>query len=99
MHERDEIYINGTWKKANGEGSIGILNPATEEPIGSVPVGNVEDVEAAIEAARSSFPDWSETTIEERADFLNQISEGIRAREEELAQLITAEVGTPIGYS
>ena len=99
MHERDEIYINGTWKKANGAGSIGILNPATEEPIGSVPVGNVEDVGAAIEAARSSFPDWSETTIEERADFLDQISEGIRAREEELAQLITAEVGTPIGYS
>jgi len=99
VHDREMIYINGSWTKANGEGSIEIFNPATEGRIGSVPVGNEEDVGAAVDSARAAFPSWSNTPASERAEFLNLISEGIRSREEELAQLITAEVGTPIGYS
>ncbi|GIS29612.1 MAG: hypothetical protein Ct9H90mP1_3400 [Methanobacteriota archaeon] len=49
--------------------------------------------------ARSAFTDWSTTEVSERVDFLNRISGLIKDRSEELAEIITAEVGTPIEYS
>ena len=99
MHERDCIYIDGRWVPARGSGVIEVVNPATEEGIGSVPVGDVSDVNDAVDAARSAFPSWSESSIEERQGYLNAISAAIAERGEEIAELITSEVGTPINYS
>ena len=99
MMRRDSLYINGKWVQATGEGSIEVVNPATEEIIGSVPVGSQSDVDAAVTAARKAFPAWSATSIEDRIAVLNQLSLAIKENTEELAQVITAEVGTPIGYS
>ena len=96
---RDSLYINGEWVQATGEGTIEVVNPATEEIIGSVPVGSQADVDAAVTAARAAFPAWSATSIEDRITVLNQLSAAIKENTEELAQTITAEVGTPIGYS
>ena len=45
---RDSLYINGEWVQATGEGTIEVVNPATEEIIGSVPVGSQADVDAAV---------------------------------------------------
>ena len=96
---RDSLYINGEWVQATGEGTIEVVNPATEEIIGSVPVGSQADVDAAVTAARAAFPAWSATSIDDRIAVLNQLSAAIKENTEELAQTITAEVGTPIGYS
>ena len=76
-----------------------MINPATEEVFGKVPIGTVEDVDSAVFAAKKAFPEWSNTTIEERSEILNDISSAIKERGEELARLITSEVGTPIDYS
>ena len=99
MHDREQLYIGGSWVQPNGNGSIEVVNPSTEERIGSVPVGDASDVDTAVAAAQKAFPDWSQASIEERAGLLNQLSAAIKERGEELAQLITAEVGTPIEYS
>ena len=99
MHDRGHLYIGGSWVQPEGDGAIDVFNPATEERIGSVPVGSEADVNAAVEAARAAFGDWSGTPAEERADFLNRLSGAIKDRSEELSQLITSEVGTPIEYS
>ena len=99
MMRRDSLYINGEWVQANGDGVIEVVNPATEETIGSVPVGSQSDVDAAVIAARDAFPSWSSSSIEERMEILNKLSAAIKDNTEELAQAITAEVGTPIGYS
>ncbi|MEE2811697.1 MAG: aldehyde dehydrogenase family protein [Candidatus Thermoplasmatota archaeon] len=99
MMRRDNLYINGEWVTASGDGVIEVVNPATEEVIGSVPVGSQADVDAAVKAAQSAFPTWSATSIEERMAVLNELSAAIKENTEELAQIITAEVGTPIGYS
>ncbi|MCH2637947.1 MAG: aldehyde dehydrogenase family protein [Candidatus Thermoplasmatota archaeon] len=99
MMRRDSLYINGEWVGATGEGVIEVVNPATEEVIGSVPVGSQADVDAAVMAARAAFPAWSATSSEERIAALNALSAAIKENTEELAQTITAEVGTPIGYS
>ena len=99
MMRRDSLYINGEWVEANGDGVIEVVNPATEETIGSVPVGSQSDVDAAVTAARDAFTSWSMSSIEERIEVLNKLSAAIKDNTEELAQTITAEVGTPIGYS
>jgi acyl-CoA reductase-like NAD-dependent aldehyde dehydrogenase len=99
MMRRDTLYINGEWVTASGDGVIEVVNPATEEVIGSVPVGSQADVDAAVKAAQSAFPAWSATSSEERISVLNELSAAIKDNTEELAQIITAEVGTPIGYS
>jgi len=99
MHERQQLYIDGTWVEPNGEGTIDVVNPATEEVVGSVPVGNESDANAAVGAARNAFSSWSTTPPEERVNYLNLLSNAIKEREEEIAELITSEVGTPIEYS
>jgi aldehyde dehydrogenase (NAD+) len=78
---------------------IDVVNPATEEVIGSVPAGTVADVDAAVSAASSAFPAWSSTPVAERAAIVRRISEGVAARREELAATITAEMGSPITFS
>ena len=99
MHDRKKLYIDGKWVETLGVGSITVINPATEEVFGKVPIGTVEDVDSAVFAAKKAFPEWSNTTIEERSEILNDISSAIKERGEELARLITSEVGTPIDYS
>jgi len=99
MIARDAIYVNGKWVPASGDGRIEVVNPATEQTIGSVHVGTKEDVNAAISAARSAFSSWSKSSISDRQGYLYAISSAIADRGEEIAQLITSEVGTPINYS
>ena len=99
MHAREQLYIDGKWIDSLGKGSIDVINPATEEIIGRVPVGSTKDVDKAVVAAKSAFDSWSKSSVEERIELLNALSNAFKERGEELAQTITSEVGTPIGYS
>ena len=99
MHTRDRLYIDGKWVQPIGTGSIGVINPATEEIIGKIPVGSKKDIDNAASAARIAFDSWSKSSIKTRIDILNALSNALKERGEEIAQTITAEVGTPIGYS
>ena len=99
MHTRDQLYIDGKWIQPIGTGSIDVINPATEEIIGKIPVGSKKDIDVAASAARIAFDSWSKSTIETRINILNALSNALKERGEDIAQTITAEVGTPIGYS
>jgi acyl-CoA reductase-like NAD-dependent aldehyde dehydrogenase len=99
MHVRDQLYIDGKWVDSLGKGCIDVINPATEEIIGKVPVGSTKDVDNAVAAAKLAFESWSKSSVGERIELLNALSSAFKERGEELAQTITAEVGTPIGYS
>ena len=99
MHAREQLYIDGKWRDSLGKGSIDVINPATEEIIGRVPVGSTKDVDKAVAAAKNAFDSWSKSSIDERIELLNGLSNAFKERGEELAQTITSEVGTPIGYS
>jgi betaine-aldehyde dehydrogenase len=99
MHTRDQLYIDGKWIQPIGTGSIDVINPATEEIIGKIPVGSKKDIDIAASAARIAFDSWSKSSIETRINILNALSNALKERGEDIAQTITAEVGTPIGYS
>ena len=93
---RDKLYIRGEWVSPAGAGKIEVVNPTTEEPLGSVPEGSAQDVERAVEAAREAFPSCSQTPVQRRAESLQAIADGIGERMDEIAALIAHEVGMPV---
>jgi acyl-CoA reductase-like NAD-dependent aldehyde dehydrogenase len=99
VNVRDKIYIGGRWVQSAGRGVLEVINSTTEQVMGSVPEGTVEDVDNAVAAARSAFESWSQTSVQERADWMQRISEGLGARMDEIAELIAQEVGMPIKLS
>ena len=99
MYSRDKIYINGKWKTPAGRDNIVVVNPATEEVLATIPEGSDEDAAAAVHAARAAFDGWARTDVKERAAFLARIHQGLTARADELARVITAEVGMPLKLS
>ena len=97
--KREALYIDGQWiKPATGE-VIEVDEAATEEIIGSVPAGDAADAERAILAARRAFDQWSLTPIDERANVVQALADGLRARETELAKIMAQEVGSPIAIA
>jgi aldehyde dehydrogenase (NAD+) len=93
---RDKLYIGGDWVPSTGSESIAVVDSTTEEVIGSVPEGTIEDIDRAVAAAREAFPGWSATPVEERAALLTAVSAALGERMESLADLITHEVGMPL---
>jgi len=99
MDVRDKIFIGGEWVPSKGSGTIEVINSATEEVMGTIPDGSPEDVDLAARAAADAFYGWSTTAVEERAKTLSRISEAIAARTDDIAALITREVGMPLTLS
>jgi acyl-CoA reductase-like NAD-dependent aldehyde dehydrogenase len=99
MDERDRLYINGEWLAAEGKGFIEVVNPATDQAIGRIPAGTAGDVAAAVAAARAALAQWSATSPAERAAYLAKLHQGLAARAEELATVISSEVGMPLKLS
>jgi acyl-CoA reductase-like NAD-dependent aldehyde dehydrogenase len=91
----DKIYIDGAWVPSEGSGSIDVFDSTNGEVIAQIPSGNAADVDRAVEAARAAFESWSQTTPEERAKALTRIGEGLTARMDEIATVITREAGMP----
>jgi aldehyde dehydrogenase (NAD+) len=92
-------FIGNRWVATGNEQTIEVENPTTEEVIGAIVAGTTADVDDAVEAAAEAFPSWSVTSPSERASVLRRISAGLTARADELAALITAEVGSPLSFS
>jgi len=93
MIVRDKLYIDGAWVPSSGAGTIDVINSTTEEVMGTIPEGTVDDVDRAVAAAKAAFPAWSETPPEERRKYLTRIAEGLTARMDEIATLVSEEVG------
>ncbi|HHF9433396.1 TPA: aldehyde dehydrogenase family protein [Escherichia coli] len=75
------------------------INPATGEQLSVLPWAGVDDIENALQLAAAGFRDWRETNIDYRAEKLRDIGKALRARSEEMAQMITREMGKPINQA
>src|SRR3954466_13105975 len=78
-----------------GEG-VGVVNPATEEVVGTVPAAGAAEVESAVATAKRAFGGWAATDTEQRAHVLAKAAALIEERAKELAPLLTSEQGKPI---
>ncbi len=93
--ERVPNYIGGKWTASANPEHVGVTNPATGEPLGSVPMGTATDVEDAVRAAKAAFPAWRDTPPLERARLLKRIATVLRDHAEELALIDAADCGNP----
>jgi acyl-CoA reductase-like NAD-dependent aldehyde dehydrogenase len=92
----EHLYIDGQWIKPAGTGTIDVIDSGTEEIMGRIPEGIEADAEVAINAARVAFDAWAATPAQERSVFLQKITANLKARTDELAGLISGEVGMPL---
>jgi aldehyde dehydrogenase (NAD+) len=96
---QDKLYINGRWIVSTGSGMLDVFDSTTEEMMGRIPDGAVEDVQRAVAAARAAFDSWSSTPTKERAGYLQRMSEILMDRQDEIADIIAREVGMPLPLS
>jgi betaine-aldehyde dehydrogenase len=96
MLMRDKLFIGGQWVAPSAKESIDVHSAGTGEVMGKVPAGGERDIDAAVAAAHAALPGWSQTPADKRAEFLQKISEGLKARADEIAKTIAQEVGMPI---
>lgn len=80
-----------------GDGTMEVINPATETVLAECPRASEAQLDAAVAAAKAAFPAWSATPIEERKRVVAAIADVIEANATELAQLLTQEQGKPLG--
>ncbi len=97
--DRTQLYVGGVWVDSAGDTSIEVVNPATEQVIARVARGTAADAEAAVAAAKAAFPAWSALAPKERAGHLQAAAAGLTARTDELGQLISEDMGMPLGFA
>ncbi len=101
MTDYKQLYIGGEWTDPAGSDRFEVVNPATLEVIGSVPEGTEADVDRAVAAARAALEagPWADSTKAERLEVLKALQAKMVDAADELANLVTAEVGATILFS
>ena len=97
--DRSGVYTNNAWRDPDGESTIDITNPATEEVVATVPEATTDEVDEAVNAAREAQYDWARRPAKERGDFVRGIAAVMEEHADELAQLIVEEQGKPLGVA
>ncbi len=99
MYESYGLFIDGRWRQAADAATLAVVDPATEEEVGVIPVATPADLDEALGAAESGFRAWRSVSVNERAACLRRMAEGIRDRVDEIARMVTLEVGKPLAES
>jgi aldehyde dehydrogenase (NAD+) len=94
-------YIGGQWVDSTSDERITILNPATEESLGTIPAGSSEDVDRAVAAAQRAHDQgqWRQMPVADRARIVRRVGEIMMQRRDELARAETIDQGRPIRQS
>jgi acyl-CoA reductase-like NAD-dependent aldehyde dehydrogenase len=99
MQKKYEMWIGGKWVDAASCKTHKVVNPATEEEIAQIPLGDKADVDRAVEAAQNAFPVWSQKSPEERSRILKEIAALIRKHTQELIDMDILDHGSPVGLA
>ncbi|MGW1605544.1 aldehyde dehydrogenase [Streptomyces eurythermus] len=99
--EHGQLFIGGELTDPHGRDVIEVVSPHTEQVIGRVPHASREDVDRAVAVARRAFDEgpWPRATLAERIEVVTRIKDGIAARHEEIARVISAQNGSPYSWS
>ena len=95
----EKFYIGGAWVEPNSAERMGVENPATEEIVAQVALGNEADIDRAILAARAAFDGWTVTPVATRIALVRRILEIYNERYEDFAQVMRTEMGAPIEWA
>ena len=97
----DRLFIGGRWVEPAGNDKISVISPFSEQLVAQVPDASRADADKAVAAARAAFDDgpWPRLTLAERMDVLRRVSAAMQQSEEQVAELVTDEMGCPISLS
>ena len=95
----DTIYVDGAFVTPHGDDRAPLFNPATEKQIGEVRLGDADDVDFAVAAAKRAFPTMARTTPAERAVMLRRLHKAIAARADDMFEAMVEEYGAPFGFT
>ncbi|MFJ4031503.1 aldehyde dehydrogenase family protein [Streptomyces griseoluteus] len=99
MREAQHLYINGKWTEPEDGTVQELTDPATGRPSGRIVLGGAADADRAVHAAREAFPAFSATSVAERTELLEAIGAEYARRAQDMAQAVTAELGSPLSLS
>jgi succinate-semialdehyde dehydrogenase/glutarate-semialdehyde dehydrogenase len=93
-----QLYIGGEWRDG-AEGTLSVEDPATGESLCDVADASTDDARAALDAAVEAGPEWAKHPPRERGEILRRAFDAITGRADELALLMTLEMGKPLAES
>ena len=96
MVEQIKNYIGGEWVASRSGDMLESLNPATEEILATAPNSSADEVNAAVDAAREAYKSWRLTPAPRRGEILFRVAEVLKTHKEDLARLLTQEMGKVI---
>ena len=96
MYQDVLLHIAGRWRAASGGRTIGVVNPATEEVIGTLAHAGIADLDEALESAAAGFAVWRKISAYERGKIMRKAADLVRERSESIARLMTTEQGKPL---
>lgn len=101
MRTYDRLFVGGEWVSSFGCRVVEVISPHTEQVVGCAPEATAEDVDAAVRAARGAFDngDWPRMTPTQRAEYLTKLAGAYEPQVDEMAALVTEEMGCPVSYS
>ena len=99
MENKKNFYINGKWVSPKSKQEIKVINPATEEDCAVISLGNKEDINDAVSAAKKAYENWSFSSKDERIKLLEKLYENYKKRWSDIAEAITTEMGAPKDFA
>ncbi|MGX6510988.1 aldehyde dehydrogenase family protein [Rhodococcus sp. SJ-2] len=91
----NDLYVDGKWTSSESGDRVDVVNPTTEKRIGDVPAGSTADVDLAVVAARAALEQWSQLEPSVRAGYVSRLADELERRQDEITDIVVAEVGTP----
>ena len=99
MEKLKKFFINGTWVNPRSDETMAVISPSDLRQIGTVSLGNEQDVNDAVQSAKKAFTSFSKTKKKERIDLLKDLKRITERRFEDLAQAMREEMGAPISMA
>ena len=101
IRDYDRLFIGGDWVAPEGTDTISVISPMTEEVVGRVPDGTEADIDKAVAAARFAFDrgPWPRMSPAERGAIVAKAGAQVMAEMNDIAEIITLEMGSPISFS
>ena len=99
MLDKRKFYINGQWVEPSTKSDLDVINPSNESVCAVISLGSQADTDAAVAAARAAFPSWSVSTKADRIALLERLHAIYERRMDDMAEVISMEMGAPIDLS
>ena len=99
MLDKRKFYINGQWVEPSKKNDFDVINPSDETVCAVISLGSQKDTDAAVHAARAALPSWSNSSKEDRVALLERLYSIYERRMDEMAEVISIEMGAPIDFA